>query len=140
MNDLQTPTPGDPAVFPAARSQQVQAPGPTSNEQPNLSANFRQAQAPDTWTTEAAYPADSSVPYTLTPKAEALLGEAGLPTLADGEADAQSMTAHDPQAGSGLPGQPYTYITKISLTPSDSGIHRLHVRMKEPDPQPEAGL
>jgi len=136
MNDLQTLTPGDPA----ARSQHVQPPGPASNEQRDLSANFRQAQTPDTWTTEAAYPADSPVPYTLTPKAEILLGEAGPPTLGDCEADARDMTAHDPQAGSGLPGQPRTYITKISLPPSDSGIHRLHVRMKEPEPQPEAGL
>ena len=33
-----------------------------------------------------------------------------------------------------------TYITEISVPPSDSGIQRLHSRMKEPEPEPEAGL
>jgi hypothetical protein len=136
VNDLQTPTPGDSA----ARSLQEQSPGPAPKEPHNWSATFRQAQTPDTCTAQAAYPADSPIPYALTPKAETLPGEVSSPTPADREADAERMTAHDPQAGSGLPGQPRTYITKISLPPSDSGIHRLHVRMAEPGPEPEAGL
>jgi hypothetical protein len=140
MTDLQTPTPGDPAVFPAAGSQQVQPPGPASGEPRNLSATFRQAQMSDTWTAQAACPADSPVPYTLTPKAETLLGEAVPPTPADREADGEGMTAHDPRAGSSLGTQPRIYVTEISLPPSDSGIHRLHARMAEPGPEPEAGL
>ena len=80
------------------------------------------------------------MPYTLTVKAETLRGETGSPTTAARKADACGMTAHDPQAGSGFFGQPGTYVTEISVPPSDSGIHRLHARMKEPGPEPEAGL
>jgi hypothetical protein len=50
------------------------------------------------------------------------------------------MATQPPQAGSGLPGQPLTYITEISMPPSDNGVQRLHSRMKEPEPEPEAGL
>jgi hypothetical protein len=39
-----------------------------------------------------------------------------------------------------LSGQPGTYVTKISVPPSDSGILPLHARMKESEPEPEAGL
>jgi len=35
-------------------------------------------------------------------------------------------------------GQPSAYVTEFSVPPSDSRIHRLHARMKEPEP--EAGL
>ncbi len=49
------------------------------------------------------------------------------------------MHARPPQARSGLSGQ-RTYITEISLPPADSGIHRLHARMTEPEPEPEAEL
>jgi len=39
-----------------------------------LYASFRQVEAPDTWTADAAYLADSPIPYTLTAKAATLLG------------------------------------------------------------------
>jgi hypothetical protein len=50
------------------------------------------------------------------------------------------MGTRPPQARPGPSGQPLTYVTEISVPPSDSGIHRLHVRMIEPEPEPEAGL
>jgi hypothetical protein len=128
MKDIQTTVPGDPAMFEP----------PT--DRTFLYQSFRQAEAPDTWTADAAYAADSPVPYTLTAKAETLLEDVASPTTAAREADAGGMTAHDPHAASGLFGQPGNYITKISLPPSDSGIQRLHVFMKEPEPEPEAGL
>ena len=105
-----------------------------------LYASFRQVETPDTWTADAAYPADSPIPYTLTAKAETLLGEAGSPTAPLRKAHAYGMRARPPQARSALSGQPGTYATKISVPPSDSGILRLHARMKEPEPEPEAGL
>ena len=95
---------------------------------------------PGTGTGDAAYAADLPVPYTLTAKAETLLDDIGSSATAAREADAGGMTAHDPHAGSGLFRQPGNYITKICLPPSDNGIHRLHVSMKEPGPEPEAGL
>src|SRR6516162_11835772 len=39
-----------------------------------LYTSFRQVETPDTWTADAAYPADSPIPYTRTAKAETLLG------------------------------------------------------------------
>jgi hypothetical protein len=128
---------------PADRPQQAQPSGPTSTDRTFLYQFFGQAEAPDTWTADAAYAADSPdspVPYTLTAKAETLLEDASSPTTAAHEADAGGMTAHDPHAESGRSGQPRTYITKISLPPCDSGIHRLFVRMNQPEPEPEAGL
>ena len=38
-----------------------------------LYTSFRQVETPDTWTADAAYPADSPIPYTRTAKAETLL-------------------------------------------------------------------
>lgn len=105
-----------------------------------LYASFRQVEAPDTWTADAAYPADSPIPYTLTAKAETLLGEASSPTTLLRKAHACGIRTRPPQARSGLSGQPGTYATKISVPPSDSGILRLNARMKEPEPEPEAGL
>ena len=128
---------------PAERPQQPQLSGPTSTERTFLYQSFGQAEAPDTWTADVAYPAespDSPVPYTLTAQAETLLEDAGSPTTAAREADAGGMTAHDPHAESGLFRHPRNYVTEISLPPSDSSIHRLHVSMKEPEPEPEAGL
>jgi hypothetical protein len=128
MTDIQTTTPGNPAMS-----------GPLT-DRTVLYQPFRQAEAPGTGTADAAHAADSPVPYTLTAQAETLLEDIGSPTTAAREADAGDMTAHDPHAESGLFHQPRNYITKISLPPSDSGIHRLHVSMKEPQPEPEAGL
>jgi len=128
MNDIQTTTPGDPAMS-----------GPLINRT-FLYQSFRQAEVPGTGTGDAAYAADLPVPYTLTAKAETLLDDIGSSATAAREADAGGMTAHDPHAGSGLFRQPGNYITKICLPPSDNGIHRLHVSMKEPGPEPEAGL
>jgi len=128
---------------PTERSQQPQPTEPTFTDEPNLRAFFRQAETPDTWTADAVYPADSPdspVPYTLTAKAETLLGEARSPTTPLRKGHACGMSTRPPQAESGLSGQPLTYVTEISLPPSDSGIHRLHVRMKESQPEPEAGL
>jgi hypothetical protein len=128
MNDIQTTTPGDPAMS-----------GPLINRT-FLYQSFRQPEAPGTWTADAAHAADLPVPYTLTAQAETLLEDAGSPTTAAREADAGGMTAHDPHAESGLFRHPRNYVTEISLPPSDSSIHRLHVSMKEPEPEPEAGL
>ena len=128
MNEIQTTTPANLAMS-----------GPLINRTV-LYQSFRQAEVPGTGTGDAAYAADSPVPYTLTAKAETLLDDIGSSATAAREADAGGMTAHDPHAGSGLFRQPGNYITKICLPPSDNGIHRLHVSMKEPGPEPEAGL
>ena len=121
----------------AARSQQPQPGEPTPTDERAPCAFFRQPEAPDTWTAEAAYPADSPVSYTLTAKAETLLDEAGIPTYPLRKVQACGIRANDLQAESGLSGQPCTYVTKISLPPSDSGIQRLHSRMREPEPEAE---
>ena len=105
-----------------------------------LYASFRQVEAPDTWTADAAYPADSPIPYTLTAKAETLLGEASSPTTPLRKVHACGTRTTSSASPIGLSGQPGTYATKISVPPSDSGILRLHARMKEPEPEPEAGL
>jgi hypothetical protein len=124
---------------PAARPQpQPSEPAPTDERAPH--ASFSPSKAPDTWTADAAYPADSPIRYTLTPQAETLLDEYSSPTDLLRNGHACGMRAHHPQAGPGSSGQPRTYVTQISLPPSDSGIQRLHSRMKEPQPEPEAGL
>ena len=128
MNEIQTTTPANLAMS-----------GPLINRTV-LYQSFRQAEVPGTGTGDAAYAADLPVPYTLTAQAETLLEDAGSPTTAAREADAGGMTAHDPHAESGLFRHPRNYVTEISLPPSDSSIHRLHVSMKEPGPEPEAGL
>ena len=128
MNEIQTTTPANLAMS-----------GPLINRTV-LYQSFRQAEVPGTGTGDAAYAADLPVPYTLTAKAETLLDDIGSSATAAREADAGGMTAHDPHAASGLFRQPGNYITEISLPPSDSGIHRLLVRMNEPEPEPEAGL
>jgi hypothetical protein len=137
MTDIQATAPGDPATSAALTSE------PTSTNPTFVYASFRQPGAPDTWTADAVYPADSPespVPYTLTAKAETLLGGASSPTTPLPIAHACDMRAPDPQPASGMSGQPGAYVTEISVPPSDSGIHRLHARMKDPEPEPEAGL
>ena len=124
----------------AEGSQQAQPGGPARTDRTFVYQYSGQAEAPGTWTADAAYPADSPVPYTLTAKAETLLGEAGSPTTPLRNAHACGMDTNPPQARPGLPGQPPACVTEISVPPSDSGIHRLHVRMTEPEPEPEAGL
>jgi hypothetical protein len=94
------------------------------------------------WTPDAACPADSPIPYTLTAKAETLLGEARAPanpTTPLRNAHSCGIGTRPPQSRPGPSGQP-AYITEISLPPTDSGIHRLHARMNEPEPEPEAEL
>jgi hypothetical protein len=125
---------------PAASPQQPQPSGPTPTDEPYRGAIFRPPEAPDTWTADATWPADSPIPYTLTPKAETALGKYGYPTHPLRNTQACDMRTRPPQARPGLSGQPVTYVTEISMPPRDSGIHRLHVRMKEPEPEPEAGL
>ena len=131
---------GRPVTGPAARSQQAQPSEPARTDRTVMYASFRQAEAPGTWTADAAHRADSPVPYTLTAKAETLLEETGSPTTPLRKGHACGMNTRSPQAESGLSGQERTYVTEISLPPSDSGIHRLHARMTEPEPEPEAGL
>jgi hypothetical protein len=125
---------------PAERSQQAQPTETTATERAVLYAYFWESEAPDMWTADASYPADSPVPYTLTTKAETLLGEVGSPTPPLRNTHPCGMGTRPPQARPGLSGQPCTYITEISVPPSDNGIQRLHARMKEPEPEPEAGL
>jgi len=125
---------------PAARSQQPQPAEPTATDHAFVYQSLGQPEAPDTWTVNAACPADAPVPYTLTAKAETLLGEPANPTSPLPTGHACGMATQPPQARPGLPGQPLIYITEISVPPSDNGIQRLHSRMKEPEPEPEAGL
>jgi hypothetical protein len=67
MNDIQMTAPGDPAMFEPPTDRTV------------LYQSFRQAEAPGTSTADAAYAADSPVPYTLTAKAETLLEDVASP-------------------------------------------------------------
>jgi hypothetical protein len=125
---------------PAKRSQQAEPGEPTDTGRDFLYAYSGQAEAAGTWTADAAYPADSPVPYTLTAQAETLLDEAGSPTPPSPNAQARGMAPRLPRARPGLSGQARTYVTEISVPPSDNGIQRLHARMKEPETEPEAGL
>ena len=109
-------------------AQPPQPNGPTTTDCTFLYQSFRQPEAPDTWTADAAYPVhslDSPVPYTLTAKAETLLGEAGSPTILLRKAHACGICTRPPQARSGLSGQPRTYITEISLPPTAEEISKL---------------
>jgi len=129
---------------PAGRPPQAQPGEPAITERTFLYQFSRQAEAPDTSTADAAQPADSPIPYTLTAKAENLLEEAGAtanPTTPLRNTHSCGMGTRPPQARPGLSGPP-AYITEISLPPRDSGIHRLHGHMlePEPEPEPEAGL
>jgi hypothetical protein len=127
---------------PADRPQQAQPSGPAPTDRTFVYQFFSQAEAPDTWTADAAYPADSPIPYTLTPKAETLLEEAGAPanpTTPLPKTHSRGMGTRPLQARPRLSGPP-AYTTEISVPPRDSGIHRLHGHMLEPDPEPEAGL
>lgn len=46
---------------------------------------------------------------------------------------------HEPQEP-GTGGHPArTYVTEVWCPPRDTGVQRLHSRMKEPEPEPEAG-
>lgn len=56
-------------------------------------------------------------------------GDIGSPTTPLRKADACGTSTRPPQARYGLSGQARTYVTEISLPPSDSGIQRLHARM-----------
>ena len=64
MNDIQTTVPADPVMSEPPVNRTF------------LYQSFGQPEAPDTWTADAPYAADSPVSYTLTAKAETLLGEA----------------------------------------------------------------
>jgi hypothetical protein len=126
MTDVEATTPGDPAMF-----------APLTAEENGI------LRATETGAAEAgntAYPADSPVPYTLTAKAKRLLAMPEAPATDRLAPDAGAITVHDRQAESTLDGQPQSYITEISLPPTDSGIQRLHARMKEPESEPEAEL
>lgn len=125
---------------PADSIQPPQPGHPAPDERDFLHATFRQSEASDTWTVDAAYPAEIPIPYTLTAKAETLLGSDGCPTTPLPNGHARGMRTDSRQAQSGPSAQPRTYITEISVPPSDDGIQRLHSRMLEPGPEPEAGL
>lgn len=149
MTDIQPIAPGDPAMLaapgaeenePAARSRHPYLNRPTGIDVRKIYDFSRQAETSEADAVYPAQSADSPVPYTLTPKAEALLEEAASPTAVSRQAHAGGMAAHDPPAQSGPGSQACTYVTEISVPPADSGIHRLHARMKEPGPEPEAQL
>ena len=105
-----------------------------------LYASFRQVEAPDTWTADAAYPADSPIPYTLTAKAETLLGRPAprRPPCEQCTLVVCEHVLHKPDLAS--PASQAPTPPRSPLPPFDSGILRLHARMKEPEPEPEAGL
>ena len=65
MNDIQTTVPADPVMSEPPVNRTF------------LYQSFGQPEAPDTWTADAPYAADSPVSYTLTAKAETLLEDAG---------------------------------------------------------------
>jgi len=140
MNDIQAATPPiTEENGPASSSRRPHPSGPTGTDVRKIYDFSRQAE---TSAADAVYPAqsaDSPVPYTLTAKAEALLEGAASPTTVSGQAHAGGMAAHDPQAQPG-PGSQPRYVTEISVPSADSGICRLHVRMKEPGPEPQAEL
>jgi hypothetical protein len=149
MTDIQAITPGDPAMLappgaeengPAAKSRHPYPSRPTGTDVRKIYDFSRQAETEATDPVYPAQSADSPVPYTLTARAEALLEEGGSPTTVSRLAHAGGMAAHDPQAESGLGSQACTYVTEISVPSADSGICRLHVRMKEPGPEPQAEL
>ena len=125
---------------PEANAQQPPPTGPTTVERTHLGATFTPHEPPRTPTADASWPADSPVPYTLTAKAETLLGTTAPESSSCGTGMLCGIRSTSPQPGPGPSGQPVTYVTKISVPPSDSGIQRLHARMKEPGPEPEAGL
>ena len=99
----------------------------------------RPPEAPDTWTADASYAADSPVPYGLTARAEALLAEPGGPRCFVRDEHARGMRMRPPHARPGVSGPADGYFTEISAPPSDNGVHSLYAHMKEPDPEPEAG-
>jgi hypothetical protein len=114
--------------------------GPESTDRSFLYQFSGQSEAPDTWTADAAYPADTRVPYTLTSKAETLLADPGNPTGRSPDTHARDVATRPSQPRPGPGRQPPAYVTEISVPPFDNGIQRLHSRMKQPEPEPEAGL
>lgn len=130
MTDIKASTPGGRA----------EPTGPAGTDHTFLYQPSAQSAVPGTWPADAAYPADSPIPYTLTTKAETLLGEAGRPTAPLRNTHACDMRPDVPHAPPGPAGQPRTYVTEICVPQSDNGIQRLHSRIKEPAPEPEAGL
>lgn len=139
MNDIQAATPPiTEENGPPSSSRRPHPSGPTGTDVRKIYDFSRQPETSEADAVYPAQPADSPVPYTLTPKAEALLEEAASPTAVSRQAHAGGMAAHDLQAQSGPGSQACTYVTEISVPPADSGIHRLHARMKEPGPEPQA--
>jgi hypothetical protein len=125
---------------PAANAQQPQPGEPALTERTFLYSFSGQPESPGTWTADAAYPADSPVTYTLTAQAETLLAQDGCPTPPLPNGHPRGMAPRPPHARPGPTGPSDGYVTEISVPTFDSGIQRLHARMKEPEPQPEAGL
>jgi hypothetical protein len=125
---------------PASQPPQANPASPTATTDGPYLYEFRgQAQ---TAAAEPEYdrcPADSPVPYTLTATAETLLGEPGSPTAPLPKGHSCGMSARPAQPGPGPAARPATYVTEIFVPTFDDGIHRLHARMKEPEPEPEAG-
>ena len=102
-------------------------------------AIFRPPEAPDTWTADATYPADSPIPYTLTPQGRNPLGSTATRRTPCGT---RKLVICEPASASrpGPSGQPVTYVTEISMPPPTAGSTGSTSRMKEPEPEPEAGL
>jgi hypothetical protein len=65
----------DPAASPQPQPSEPRTMGRTF-----MGANFKPPGAPDTWTADATWPAESPIPYTLTPKAETALFQYSSPT------------------------------------------------------------
>ena len=86
---------------PVGRPPQAQPGEPAITERAFLYQFSGQAKAPDTRIADAAYPADSPVPYTLTSKAETVLGETGRPALPLRKGHPCGMRTLPPQAQAG---------------------------------------
>ena len=125
---------------PAKGPQQAQPSGPTPTDRTFVYQSFRHAEASGTWTADAAYPADSPVPYTLTAKAETLLGEPGSPEDSLAER-ALSWYEHAPVTGPAWPPRPAARLRYRDLRAAVRQRDPPAVpRMKDPEPEPEAGL
>jgi len=90
---------------PAGRSQQAQPSEPTIHERAFLYQFFGKAEAPDTWTADAACPAASPVLYAVTAKAETLLGGGPRPGEPDDPLAERALLwyAHSPSASPARP-------------------------------------
>ena len=123
---------------PADRPQQPEPAEPTGTD--GASEPFSgQANPSGTRTATPAWACGSPGPVPLTAKAETLLDDVGSQPESPLAERANSWYA--PRLRKPGPAVRSAHLHHwISLPPSDSGIRWLHVRMKDPEPEPEAGL